>query len=430
MKAKTLIVGGGVMGTSIAMHLAKHRDPLDEPVVLLEKERLAAGSSGRSGAVLRQFYGDRVTAAMARDSLRFYSTLTSRLGRRIGFRRTGVMTIVGPGQDELLARLESNLAMMREIGIQAEGVDAERIRELVPGASVDDGTRGVWERTAGFVDPRRTVDALAGLARDYGAITRLGVRVTEFCVEKGRVCGVQTNEGHFEAEQVVVAAGPWTRSLLHTAGIELPLQAIRPEQHFIEMPVDGIELPPLEDLEEDPDQPPEVASDPRFTVSTTIRRPIPHPVLLDLEHGYYTRCEPELSRTRVGAIAYDGDAQVPDPDELVEECGPEFGAWSREKLLQRLPRYANQPDLSTEAAMYTLAPDNQAVLGPVPDIEGLFVVGGFSGHGFKLAPSVGEGMTQMLLGTPVSAFDLEFFDPARFLGAEVSGGGTGGDFGI
>lgn len=430
MKAKTLIVGGGVMGTSIAMHLAKHRDPLDEPVVLLEKSSLAAGSSGRSGAVLRQFYGDRVTAAMARDSLRFYSTLTSRLGRRIGFRKTGVITLVGPHQSELLTRLDSNLAMMREIGIEAEGVDAERIRELVPGATVEDGTRGVWEPTAGFIDPRRTVDALAGLARDYGAITRLGVRVTEFCVEEGRICGVQTQEGHVEAEQVVVAAGPWSHSLLERAGANLPLQAIRPEQHFIEMPVDGVELPPLEELDEDPDQPPEVASDPRFTVSTTIRRPIPHPVLLDLEHGYYTRCEPDLSRTRVGSIEYDGDAVVRDPDALEEACGPKFGAWSREKLVQRLPRYANQPDLATEAAMYTLTPDNQAVLGPIPGIEGLFVVGGFSGHGFKLAPSVGEGMTQMLLGMPVSAFDPAFFDPARFLGTKVDGTGTGGDFGI
>src|SRR5258707_105042 len=96
MKAKIVVVGGGVMGVAIAWHAARRADPLTEPIVLLERRALAAGASGRSGAILRQHYSDRVVAAMARDSLRVYSTLERKTGRSIGFERSGVLTLAGP----------------------------------------------------------------------------------------------------------------------------------------------------------------------------------------------------------------------------------------------------------------------------------------------------------------------------------------------
>ena len=136
MRARVVVIGGGVMGVSIAWQLARRFDPHTDPVVLVEKKELAAGSSGRSGAILRQFYGAREVAALARDSLRVFANFERETGRSIGFMPSGVLTLASrkiAGQAELVT---TNIAMMRLLGIAVELVDAARIRELVPEARV------------------------------------------------------------------------------------------------------------------------------------------------------------------------------------------------------------------------------------------------------------------------------------------------------
>ena len=421
-KAHTIVVGGGVMGVAIAWQLARHCDPIDEPVVLLEKTRLAAGSSGRSGAILRQHYSDRELATMARDSLRVFANLESRTGRSIGFQRTGVVTLAGPSKPETIELVERNVAMQRGCGIDTRIVDARELRELVPGIRVADGSIGAFEPDGGGVDPVRTVEVLATLAREAGAITRLGARVHELVVERGRVVGVDTDEGRMTAEHVVLATGPWSRPLLARIGFDLPLSVVRPEQHFLALP--RIDRPPADDaharLEDS-------VLD-RFGLARTPLAPAAHPVILDLERGFYTRCEAHTSRTRVGRMDYSRDDPIPDPDALDERVSDEFRSWARAQLEARLPVYEEQPDVAAEVGLYTLTPDAQAVIGRPRGIAGLIVVTGFSGHGFKLAPSVGEGVAQMVRGEPVSAFEPEFFAPDRFAGR--SGGAPSGAFGL
>jgi len=424
MQARIAIVGGGVMGTAIALAAARRSDPIEAPVALFERAELAAGSSGRSGAILRQHYASREVAAMARDSLRAYASFEARTGRSIGFRRCGVLTLAGPLQGGWLRALEENVAMMRSIGIDTRLVGAREIRELVPAIEVEEGTLGAYEPGGGFVEPRRTVEAFASLARFHGAITRLGTAVTGFRVEAGRVRGVETVAGPVEAEQVVVAAGPWTQRLLKEVGLDLPLRAVRPEQHFVRTP----SLPGADGGPEAQGSGEELTHeglDARFAPRTG-PPPVAHPVLLDLQHGFYTRCEPESARTRVGGMDYEHCQVLDDPDQLDERVDPAFSRWARGALVRRLPPYEREPDAGTLAAWYTITPDAQALIGPLPEIEGLFVVSGFSGHGFKLAPSIGEGVAQMLFGEPVSAFDPAFFSPLRFrAGVERWGGKFG-----
>lgn len=430
MRARVVIIGGGVMGVAIAWYAARRGDPLAEPIVLLEKKALAAGSSGRSGAILRQHYSDRVVAAMARESLRVYSSLERNTGRSIGFQQTGVITLAGPSRPADIALIERNIAMQIGIGIDTRRVEADEIRRLVPGIAIEDGTIGAFEAGGGGVDPVRTVDVLAALAREHGAITRIGTTVTDLVVRERRIAGVMTSDGIMEAEQVVVAAGPWTRNLLMRAGIDLPLRVVRPEQHFLSMPnavSRAGSVPPSASatvraaqrgLDEELDQ--------RFPASRDELPPAAHPVILDLEHGFYTRCDSHTARTRIGRMDYWEDATIEDPDALDETVSASFQRWARERLERRLPSYREREDAGSMAGMYTLSPDAQALIGPLPQIAGLFVVSGFSGHGFKLAPSIGEGMAQMLRGDPVSAFDTGFFSPLRFEGRpEVWGGAFG-----
>lgn len=396
------------MGTAIAWAAARRSDPIEAPVVLFEKGQLAAGSSGRSGAILRQFYSDRALVDMARDSLRVYASLQAATGRHIGYQRMGVLTIGGPAAPDTIGLVRRNAELLRTSGIDARVLDASAMRALVPGLVVDDAAIGCHEPDGAGVDPVRTVEAFASLAREAGAITRIGERVLGIEISGGRVRGVRTDTATVECERLVVATGPWSGPLLASIGVQIPLQVVRPEQHFVELPSGSIPRgSDRDDLLAD-----SVLD--RFGIAAK-RMPSPaHPVILDIEKGFYTRCESHALRTRVGRMDHSQDAPVHDPDTIEESVSTAFQRWARTVLESRLPAYREERDAGSLVGLYTLTPDAQAAIGPWPAIPNLYVVTGFSGHGFKLAPSVAEGIAQMLDDEPVTAFDPTFFAPERF----------------
>lgn len=414
MRGRTVVIGGGVMGAAIALGAARRANPIDSPVVLFEKRDLAAGSSGRSGAILRQFYSDRELVCMARDSLRVYARMQATTGRDIAFQKMGVLTIGGPAAPDSIELVQRNAELLRTNGIDARVLDAAAMRALVPDLAVDDAAVGCHEPDGAGVDPVRTVETFAALARESGAITRLGERVLAIEVESGRVRAVRTDSDRVECERVVVAAGPWSAPLLAAIGVELPLTVVRSEQHFLELPRSS-----LSRASDRHDVMADSVMD-RFGIAPQ-RLPQPaHPVILDIERGFYTRCESHASRTRVGRMDHSEDAPVRDPDDFDENVSADYSRWARSILGSRLPMYRGERDAGGFVGLYTLTPDAQAAIGPWPNIPNLFVVTGFSGHGFKLAPSVAEGVTQMLHGEPVTAFDPAFFAPRRFADTNTS----------
>lgn len=401
------------MGSSIALNLAHRLDPLREPVVLLERGDLAGGSSGHSGAILRQHYADYQIASMARDSIRAYASFESRSGRTVGFRRTGVLTLAGPSRPDTMERLRRNVALHAEIGIRTEVLEADAIRALVPGIEVADGSIAAWEPGGGIVDPFATVREFAALARTYGAVTRLGVTVSDLVFENGRCVGARTSEGDYEAEAVVIVAGAWSSRFLKGYDIDLPIRVARVEQYFFGLP--GAEEEPDDEYEMrvDLEDPLERISEQLSKGDQDAASAVGHPVLIDLEYGFYTRVEPERRRTRVCPISH-GSAEVHDQPVEGDDLRPERAAWAREVLVRRLPMYAGQMDMGGQVSWFPISPDGRAVVGPVQGMEGVYVASGFADHGFKLAPAVGEGVAQMLLGDPVSGFEPEYFSPARF----------------
>lgn len=416
MRARVLVVGGGIMGASIARAAARLCDPLEGPLVLLEKKELAAGSTGRSGAILRCFYSDEALVRMAHESLAEWSLFESLTGRPIGFERQGVLTLGGPRAPGTRELVERNAALMARCGVETELLTARELRTRFPGIVVEDGVLACLEPRGGGVDPLRACESYAAVAREEGAVTRLGVRALRLVRAGARIVRVETDHGDYEADEVVVAAGPWAAPLLATAGVETGLRVVRPEQHALAQP-----LRPAPGADTSLETLADVGME-RWSRRGDFACAAAHPVLLDLERGAYSRCEGHARRTRVGALDHQRDDEVPDPDQLDERATRMFESWAREQLVGRVPEYAQLPDKASFVGMYTLSPDGQPLLGRAPGVENLVLAVGFSGHGFKLAPAVGRGVAQVLAGEPVSAYDAAFFDPARFArGARRSG---------
>jgi len=406
MQAKILIIGGGAMGTSVAFHAAAKCDPLTDPVVLLEKDSLGSGSSGRASAVIHQGYAERALAGMARDALKVYAGIKSATGRSVGYQRTGVLVISAPGAAAHKA-LAASIEMQRTLGIEVRPVDATEMRLLCPGVEVPNDAFGAFERQGGYIDGRRTITTLATLARDRGAVTRVGQGEPELIVERGRAVGVRTREGEFRAPNIVLTVGPWTPRFLVQLGVKWPLRVVRVREQFLSMPAAPAQLD-QDALEGDNEMEMRFQPDPLDTLAAA------HPVVIDHGLDLIARCEPAAARTRVGRLGFDSGAVLDRPEELGDAQDPAFAQAIRASLVKRLPVYADLADQGSRASWITLSPDARPIAGAVEQIPGLWVVAGFSGNDFQLAPSIGAGITQMIFGEPVSAFDAEFLSPKRF----------------
>ena len=404
MNGQVLIVGGGAMGTSVALSCAKRCDPLTQPVILIEKGTLGSGSSGRTGATIHQGYTERALAGMARDALKVYANMHTAVGRSVGYRRTGVVVLAG-NDEGAIEQLERDVAMQREIGIDVRLLRGAEIRNVCPGIEVEGDEVASFEPQGGFVDPGQAIDTFASLARAKGATTRTGVENPTVLVENGRAVGVATSDGEFRAPNVVLATGAWTPKILETLGVEMPLRVVRSEEHFVEMPPAQIEEGG-DDVEHDIES--------RFRPDPLDLRPAAHPVVLDRVHKLNIRCEPKVERTRIGKLGFEDLPELDRAEALEEKVGDELREWARPKLHSRLPIYRDMGDLGGQAAWLTLTPDELPIVGPVEGIPGLWVVTGFTGNDFQLAPSIGEGLAQMIMGEPVSAIDTSFFSASRF----------------
>lgn len=375
-QAEVVVIGGGIMGLFTALNLA-HAGA--GRVVLVEKRALGSGSSGKSGAILRQHYSHETTVRMSQRSLREYATFEERTGHDIGFRQTG-MAFICHEADRVA--LEANVALQTDLGVDVELLESDHLHEMEPRARFGRDIIGALERDAAYVDPLRTIAALADECTRAGVDIRTGQTVTDILVNTNAdVIGVRIDgEDIIESTRVVNTAGPWAGILADRLGLDLPLTAIRPEQAYFTPPGDyGRE----------------------------------RLIFGDLVTGLYWKPEP-AGWTRVGKMGYDGDQVVHNPDWYHEGVSRRFIEYCRERMTRRIPAYQDAISWGGCGALYTITPDAHPLIGEVPGIGGFFVASGFSGHGFKMAPMVGRGLSNMVLGQPVEAFDASFFAVNRF----------------
>ena len=347
--AEVIVVGAGVVGASVAFHLAER----GVDTLVLDREGPAAGSTARSGALIRAHYPTALEADLAWESLtQYFEPWGDRVGGGCGFTRTGFAYLVG---EENVEALEHNVAMQREVGVETGLVGPEELREIDPALRTEGLALAAYEPRGGYADPVATAVGLVRAAQALGARLERR-RVTALLLRGDRIQGVRTTQGSRYAEAVVLAAGAWTVPLTEGVGLSLPIRPARVRVALLERPY---ELPT-------------------------------HLTLIDTTEGFYAR--PAAERATVvggrGSLGW-----LPDPDEGTPEPDGAFVADVSRKLGRRIPALAGAPYRSGRSGILDMTPDGRPVLGPAGP-EGLFLAVGWSGTGFKKAPAVGAELAR------------------------------------
>lgn len=372
-----VVVGGGIMGTSIARELARRGAGR---VALFERATVAAGASGRTGALLRQHYSNRPEATLAWESHKVFADWPEAVGGEPVHTATGLVVTVdtGPGREANLDKLRRNVALQNSVGIPSRVVSAAELADLQPFARVDDLRAAAYEPSSGFVDAVAATRGMAHAARAAGATIHEGCAVLGIDTAGDRVTGVRTAEGRVAAGTVVCAAGAWSVPLLAAAGVTAPVAASRVQVAIVQRPL----------------------------VLET-----PHFVFLDTIAGFF--CRPwGAGRTLVGISG--GDQHEPvDPDAYEERTDPGYPAVAIAAMARRFPAMAGASFLHGHAGLYDMTPDAHPILGAAGP-AGLFLALGFSGAGFKKGPAVGRALADLVLDGWSAFVDLRPFRFDRF----------------
>ena len=236
--AEAVIIGGGVVGTSILYHLTQQGM---KNIVLLERDILCGGSSGKSAALVRQHYSNEVTIRIAQKSVEIFTHFADLVGGTAGFHQTGWLQITPP---EAQRATEEIVALQQRLGVKAELLSVDDVQQLLPALNTESIAAGAYEPEGGFADPHSLASSFVDRAKALGAQVHMGTPVRRVLVEGGRVKGVATDRGEIEAPIVVIAAGPWAQQVGKMVGIEFPLQILR-SQIAIFQPQQAVENPPL-----------------------------------------------------------------------------------------------------------------------------------------------------------------------------------------
>src|SRR5205085_8978823 len=318
------------------------------------------GTTGRSGAIVRQHYSNDFTIRMAKDSLHIFQHFDDAIGGDCGFLPTG-MIVMANEQDA--PSLQANVKMQQEQGVDTRLIRSEEVSEVAPGYSGEGVALACYEPETGVADPMATTYCFARRARGYGASIREGVTVTQILVQDGHVIGVQTTQGDLYAPIVVLAANVWSKQLAQAIGIELPIMATRHPMVALRRPDD-------------------------FGGRETL-----HAVGLDLTRNIYLRPD-------IGGMTLVGSAEnvltPSDPDNYAQGLIETEIAHFRAMGSGSIPALARAVPRGGWAGIYDDTPDYHPILDRLPGYEGLYCAAGFSGHGFKLSPIVGQWMAQLI----------------------------------
>ena len=370
--ADAVIIGGGVIGCAIQYHLAQLGVA---NTVLLERDVLASGSTGRSQSICRMHYSNPITANLAWQSVQVFADFEEQVGGQSGFVRTGYLVVVN--QDDS-SGLERNVAMLQELGIPTSLVTQDDVARLAPSVRLYDDERAAWEPMSGYANPNLVTTSYAARSQEAGAQIALRNPAARVEMAGDRVQAVTTVNGdRIATDTVIVASGPWSKQLLAIAGVDVPLLPVRHQVATLARPVERV---------------PE------------------HPTVGDISQSLSFRPD-GAAFTMMG---FGDDEEVDDPEVFPQGIDPNDFASALARLGRRIPGMADSYYRGGWSGLFTTTPDWHPVLDAVPGTAGLYCAVGFSGHGFKLSPAIGKAMAELVVEGRGRDVDLTPLRLARF----------------
>ena len=373
-KARAVIIGGGVVGCSIAYHLGKLGWT---DVVLLERKQLTCGTTWHAAGLIAQLRATQNMTRLAKYSQELYFGLEEETGVATGFKRNGSITVALT--DERMEELRRSAAMARAFGVEIDEISPSDIQSRYPGLTVDDAVGGVWLPKDGQADPVNITQALAKGARNYGAKIIQGVKVTDIHQTDGRVTGVMTDQGPIEADYVVNAGGMWAREIGAMAGVAVPLHAC---EHFyiVTEGIDGL------------------------TSNLPVLR-VPD------ECAYYKE---DAGKILLGAFEPNskpwGMNGIPEDFEF-DSLPEDFDHFEPilERAVERLPVLAEAGIQTFFNGPESFTPDDRYILGEAPELQNFFVAAGFNSVGIQSAGGAGMVLAEWMDtgNAPMDLWDVD-----------------------
>ncbi len=371
--ADVVIIGGGIVGSSIAWHLT---DAGCRNVLLVEREsHQGKGSTGKSMGGVRAQFATPVNIQMSLYSIPFFASFEERLGLPSEYRAQGYLFVAT--KPSHLDYLRTNQQLQKSLGLtQVCMLTREQIVEMVPQLRSDDVLGGSFCPSDGFVDPYSVMVGFTTRACEQGTTLWRSTEVTGITRDNGRISGVETTRGPVSTRVVVNAAGPWAAQTAALAGIELAVEPLR-RMLIPTEPFDG--------------------------VSHAI------PMVIDMTNGFHFRPE------SLGfLLAWNDPEETPG---YKTDFEPSFIEKVLVRAADRVPCFENlavNPKRAW-AGLYEMSPDHHAIIGPVDELPGFFCANGFSGHGVMHAPATGKIISDLIIhGTSHVVADVAVLSPQRF----------------
>jgi glycine/D-amino acid oxidase-like deaminating enzyme len=380
--AEVVLIGGGIIGASIAYHL--RQDGFSGRILVIERDTTyARAATSMSLGGVRQLYGVACNIRLARYSLQFYErfdeVMSGEWGRsQAHFHQRGYLLLLDDqNRDEWLRRYE----VQRQLGVEVEMLPAGQVHELFPHLTVGDVSYALFSRRDGYVNPRGALQGFVERSRELGC-TWLQDEVIGFKPVSGRTFNVQTHTaGEISTQALVIVSGAWAQHVAGLAGISLPVQPVRRQACYVTLPEPlGYKLPMVIDR-----------SDVHFRHDTETDN--------HLLVSYIIRDEPP-------GFNFDWDSA-------------QFQAHILPTLRRRLPGCGDIQLQRGWAGHYAVTPDENPILGPHPELPGLYMATGFSGHGVMLAPASGKVLSEVIRLGRYETLDATPYRLERFVTGDL-----------
>jgi sarcosine oxidase subunit beta len=366
--ADMVIIGGGVMGASTAYYLAERGV---KNVILLEKEELfGQGATGRCAGGVRYQFATEVNIKLSLESLPILETFEERFGQVIDYKQVGYLFLLT--NPESVNQFQENLRLQQSLGVNTEWLSGADVRSWLPMMVLDDVIAATNHKKDGVVDPNGVVMGYINSAKRLGAQAFNNVEVISIQVDSDRVVSVDTNQGKISTPIIINTAGPWAGLIGEMVGLSIPIRPLRRQ---------WLTTTPLPDLPDD------------------------FPFLIDFSKSLYFHPEGEGLLTGMS-----------NPDEeygFNQNIDPDWELFHIQTAIERLPLLTKAGLSSHLAGLYEVTPDAHPIISST-SIDGFFLLGGFSGHGFMHGPAAGICMSEIILDGAASTVDVSMLDLDRF----------------